>query len=204
MGLDISVVISTFGKDPKFPQLARERAIPSAQSFGVPVLYNHGTSLHGTRNLGLSQVETEHVVFLDSDDELAPGFFEHISQVTGDLRPPSINYVHENRTFMPKVAGHRHDCVGECLRFGNWMIVGTVARTELLREVGGWKDWETWEDWDLWMRCWLAGATITPAPAAVYRAYSTPEGRCRNLPQEVQTRVYHAIRSANLSPLYDK
>lgn len=198
---NISVVCSTFGNF-KWQLLAQERAIPSAKALNVPVIYNHGTLLHETRNLGLSQVETDWVVHLDADDELTPGFFEEMDKVDGDLRPPSINHVYENVTFMPRVVGqngvHTHTCVGECLIDGNWLIVGTVARTELLREVGGWKEWGTWEDWDLWLRCWIAGATITPVPSAIYKAYSTPQGRCKNLPQEELNRIYQEIKKANL------
>lgn len=202
---NVTIVVSTFGNF-KWQMLAQERALPNALSFGVPVLYNHGKTLHETRNLGLSQVETEWVVHLDADDELAPGFFEEMDKVDGDLRPPSVNHVYEKVTFMPKVVGrngvHNHVCVGECLPDGNFMCIGTVTRTELLKKVGGWKEWATWEDWELWLRCWLAGATITPVPKAVYKAYSTSQGRCKNLPQSEMDKIYNEIRRANLPHLY--
>lgn len=207
--IDCSIVISTFGNF-KWQLQAQERAIPSAKSFGVPVYYNHvgaDKSLHVARNMGLSQVKTEFVCHLDADDELAPGFFEHMSTVDGDLRPPSVNHVHQRMTFMPRVVGlkgvHQHVCVGECLTDGNWLVVGTVARTELLKKVGGWKEWGNWEDWELWLRCWVAGATITPVPNAVYMDYETPQGRNRSNTREEDARIYHEIRRANLPHLYN-
>ena len=204
--MDVSIVISTFGNF-KWQLLAQERAIPSAKKFEVPVIYNHGETLHETRNKGLYQVETEFVCHLDADDELAPGFFDHMSRVDGDLRPPSVNHVYENMTFMPKVVGlngvHNHVCVGECLTDGNWLVVGTVARTELLQKVGGWKEWGNWEDWELWLRCWLAGATVTPVPKAIYKAYSTTKGRNKSRTPEEDRRIYHEIRRANLPHLYE-
>lgn len=203
--IDCSVVISTFG-DEKWKTLAAQRAIPNAKSFGVPVIYNHGESLHETRNAGLYAVTTEFVAHLDADDELAPGYFDKMAKVDSDLRPPSVNHVHEGVTFIPRVVGlkgaHQHICVADCLVDGNWLVVGTVARTELLKDVGGWKEWPTWEDWDLWSRCWIAGASITPVPAAVYMDYSTPQGRCRSLPQAEQRKIYHAIRKTNFPHLY--
>lgn len=203
--LNVSIVVSTFGEE-KWKLEAANRALPNAYSFGVPVYYNHGITLHETRNAGLEKVETEFVCFLDADDELAPDYFEHMSQVDGDLRPPSVNHVYDHQTFMPRVVGlkgaHQHVCRSECLTDGNWLVVGTVARTNLIKRVGGWKEWGNWEDWELWLRCWIAGATITPVPKAVYRAYSTSQGRNKAKTREENTKIYHQIRRANLPHLY--
>lgn len=199
--IDCSVVISTFGNY-KWQLQAQERAIPSAKTFGLPVIYNHRDTLHEARNAGLFQVETEFVCHLDADDELAPGFFEHMSNAVGDLRPPSVNHVYEGVTFMPRVIGrygvHNHICIADCLEEGNWMVVGTVARTSILKEIGGWKEWGTFEDFDLWQRAWIAGATITAVPQAIYRAYSTPQGRCKNLPVSESTAIQRKICETNL------
>lgn len=199
--IDCSIIVSTFGSY-RWQLLAQERAIPNAKSFGVPVIYNHATTLHEARNKGLYEATTEFVCHLDADDELAPGFFEHMSKVDGDLRPPSVNHVHERVTFMPKVIGrngvHKHICVADCLAEGNWLVVGTVARTELLKQVGGWKEWGTFEDFDLWQRAWVAGATVTAVPEAVYRAYSTAQGRCKNLPVAESTKIQRMICETNL------
>jgi glycosyltransferase involved in cell wall biosynthesis len=197
MALDCSIVVSTFGNY-KWQLLAQQRALPSANSFGMPVYYNHGNKLHEARNAGLYKVETEFVCHLDADDELDPMFFEHMSKVTGDLRPPSVNHVYANMTFMPNVVGHNHICVANCLEFGNWLVVGTVARTKILKDVGGWKEWGTFEDFDLWQRAWIAGATVTPVPNAIYRAYSTPQGRCKNLPIEESTKIQRMICETNM------
>ncbi len=203
--LGITVCVATFGNY-KWQLLAQERAIPAAKALEVPVIYVHGETLHGARNDCLEQTKTEFIMYCDADDELDSEFFKHMEKVDGDLRPPSVNHVHENVTFMPRVVGlngvHNHICKADCLSDGNWLCVGTVARTELLKEVGGWKDWPTWEDWDLWTRCWLAGANITPVPKAIYKAYSTSEGRCKFLSEQESRKVYHDIRKANFPELY--
>lgn len=181
--LDCSIVVSTFGNY-KWQLLAQERALPNARSFGLPVIYNHGETLHDTRNKGLSEVQTEWVCFLDADDELEPRYFEEMEKAKGDLRAPAVRYTGFS-PFIPRVNGHSHGgCIGYCLREGNWCVVGTVAKTELVREVGGWRDYPVLEDFDLWQRCWLAGATVSPVPRAVYRAYSTREGRNLSVPFE--------------------
>lgn len=196
--MDVTVAVATYG-DPYWKDLAR-RAVASVPE-GVPFVHVHGPDLHSARNMALEQVETEWVCHLDADDELEPGFFEAIDQVDGDLRPPAVRYAydgHARGAAMPRVAGHRHLCEPDCLNMGNWLVVGTVARAELLRDVGGWRDWPCYEDWDLWLRCWLAGASITPAYEAIYRAHVHFDSRNRGTPRDVKEATHQAIVEANL------
>lgn len=179
--MNVTVVVATFGGS-EWEQLANDLAIPSAEDLGVRVIHAHAGALHDARNLGLEDVQTEWVCFLDADDELEAGYFDAMSKGTADVRAPSVAYVRNTRRqapYVPKVAGHHHDCAAGCLMDGNWLVVGSVARTDLVREVGGWRDWPMYEDWDLWARCWLAGATIEAIPAAVYRAHVRADSRNR-------------------------
>lgn len=204
MALDVTAVVSTFGH-PKWQHLAKTRAIPSANRLGVPVIYNHGSALYLARNEGLNSVKTEWVCHLDADDELDRNFFTEIEAVEGDLRAPAVRYVRSGSgapAMMPHVAGHTHDCVADCLDNGNWLVVGAVARTELLLQVGGWRDYAWSEDWDLWQRCWIAGAKIVAVPRAIYIAHTTPKGRNTSKTHTEKVRIHHEIRKANLPHLY--
>jgi len=184
--LDVTVAVATFGDD-GWRTLAEERAIPSAERLGVPVVHAHARTLHDARNEALAMVGTEWVCHLDADDELEPGYFDAMADGACDLRAPAVRYVTvlgpDVQPKVPRVAGHDHDCTGECLDAGNWLVVGALARTELVRSVGGWRDWPIYEDWDLWLRCWRAGATVEAAPEAVYRAHVRPRSRNRGMPQ---------------------
>lgn len=201
--MDVSVAVATYGAS-KWADLARRRAIPSAARHGVPVVHVHGATLHEARNRALATVTTEWVCHLDADDELEPGYFHAMAEGTADVRAPKVRYVvkgYPNRLWMPQVAGHRHDCTADCLPYGNWIVVGAVARTELLRSVGGWKDWPMFEDWCLWLRCHLAGATIEPIPAAVYRAHVRSDSRNRAPDREAKHTVHQAIARAYSVPV---
>ena len=184
--LDVTVAVATFGDD-GWRTLAEERAIPSAESLGVPVVHAHAGTLHDARNEALAMVDTEWVCHLDADDELEPGYFDAMAGGACDLRAPAVRYVTvlgpDVHPKVPRVAGHEHDCTGECLESGNWLVVGALARTELVRSVGGWRDWPIYEDWDLWLRMWRAGATVEAASEAVYRAHVRPRSRNRGMPQ---------------------
>lgn len=196
--MDVTVVVATFGEY-SWVELAHKRAVPSVE--GVPVLQPHGRTLHDARNEGLEAVKSEWVCFLDADDQLTPGYFEAMALGTADLRAPSVSYVKPNGNarppYMPRVAGHAHDCRPGCLRDGNWLVVGTVARTELLQRVGGWRDFAWSEDWDLWLRCHLAGASIEAIPDAVYRAHVRHDSRNRAPSREEKLAAHHAIHEAN-------
>lgn len=181
-----TVVVATYGRW-LWQRLAEHRAIPSAEAEGVPVIsvHRHDGTLAEARNACLEQVETEWVVHLDADDELEPGYIEALASGSADLRCPSIRQVMQHgqaygpEPFVPRVYGHKHECVAECLRQGNWMIIGTAARVDMLREVGGWEEWGWSEDWALWARCWMAGGTCEAIPEAVYKAYKRHGSRNR-------------------------
>jgi GT2 family glycosyltransferase len=192
--LEVTVVVGTFG-DEQYRRWAEDRAIPSVPE-GIPVVHVHGGTLAESRNAGLAQVKTEWVVFLDADDELAPGYMDAMATGSADLRAPSVRYVKGRRTqdpYVPRVAGHDHDCTGECLPEGNWLVIGAAARADLLRSVGGFREWDCYEDWDLWLRCWLAGATVEAIPAAEYIAHVRPDSRNRSNSMRFRNRVHVQI-----------
>ena len=195
--LDVTVVVATYGDD-EWAELAQERAVPSAEALGAYVVSVHGPSLHEARNAGLGLAHTEWVIHLDADDELEPGYLDEMATGTADLRAPAVRYImgpgRKWGTRVPRVAGHNHhDCRAECLLDGNYLVVGTFARTELLRNAGGWRDWPLYEDWDLWLRCYLAGATVETIPRAVYRAHVRADSRNRAPSRELKDATHRAI-----------
>ena len=202
--MDVTVAIATFGAE-HWRELAHDRAIPSAVALGTKYVHAHAGSLHEARNAALDMVGTEWVIHLDADDELEPGYVEAMAAGTADVRAPSVRYVSAPRQpvrpRMPMVAGHRHACTAECLQFGNWIVIGAAVRAELVRKVGGWRDFPWSEDWDLWLRCHLAGATFEAVPAAVYRAYVRRDSRNRAPDQGAKLAAHRAIARANGVPV---
>ena len=196
--MDVTIAVATFG-DEAWSELARRRAIPSAVQFGVPVVHVHADTLHDARNQAVDRVETEWVVHLDADDELEIDYLDALAAGTADLRAPSVRYVADSfpEPYVPKVAGHRHDGAAECLPEGNWLVVGSLVRTQMVRDVGGWRDFTWSEDWDLWLRCWLAGATVEAIPDAIYRAYVRPNSRNRAPQHAERIAAHRAIYEAN-------
>lgn len=193
--MDVTVVIASFGEQSWHTLAAR--AVDSAFAQDVPVIAVHGLSLHGARNAGLAQVQTEYVVFLDADDELRPDYCMILSTGTADLRIPSVQYVTPSERprapYVPNVPGHTHACIGACLLSGNYAVIGSMAKVSLLRGVGGFRDELAYEDWSAWLRMYRAGASVQTIPEAVYIAHVRPDSRNRNLSMEVKNRVHHEI-----------
>lgn len=197
--MDLTICVATFG-DASWVELAERRALPSARSFGVPVVHVHGATLHDARNAALDQVETEWVVHLDADDELEAGYLDALGSGAADLRAPAVRYVRPTSAaapYVPKVAGHRHACAAECLPNGNWLVVGSLVRAQMVRDVGGWRDFPWSEDWDLWLRCWLSGATVEAIPSAIYRAHVRADSRNRAPDRAAKLAAHRAIYEAN-------
>lgn len=206
--MDVTVIVATHGT-PEWQQLAEQRAVPSAID-QAPLIRLHlpdGT-LTETRNRALEQARTEWVIYLDADDELEPGYVSALSHGSADLRAPAVRYVSDRRprptARVPRVAGHTHTCSAACLPDGNWLVVGTAVRAQMLRDVGGWRDYDWSEDWDTWLRCWRAGATIEAIPQAVYRAHVRLDSRNRAANRDTRTRCHHEIHRANFPELYAK
>lgn len=201
--MDVTVVVATYGDD-SWHRLAWERAIPSVEALGVPLIHAVGANLADARNAGLERVSTEWVCFLDADDELEARYFDRMASGFATLRAPAVRYIRDGRSRparVPKVAGHTHRCSADCLIWGNWLVIGTVAKTEVVREVGGFRDFDWSEDWDLWVRCWQAGASVEAIPSAVYRAHVRPDSRNRGPSREVRHAQHQAIARANGLPV---
>lgn len=194
----VTVVVATFGSD-EWAELAQERAIPSAER-QAPTIHVHGDTLAESRNRGLARVKTPFVIHLDADDELTEGYVETLLTGQADIRAPSVQYVKGGRPrqpYVPNVWGHHHDCTADCLEHGNYIVIGAMARAQLLRDVGGWRDFDWSEDWDLWLRCHLAGGSFETIPAAVYRAHVRDDSRNRAPNQQAKLAAHQAIYAAN-------
>lgn len=200
---DVTIAICTFG-DEMWRELACERALPSAEAQGVPIIQVHGETLQGCRNEALDRCETPWLIYLDSDDELEEGYVEAMLAGRGDVRAPSVRRVTKGRakkrTYMPRVYNHRHECRGRCLPLGNWVTVGAMSRVDLLKTAGGWGPEPVYEDWSLWLRCWRAGGDIRPCHDAVYRYWFAPTSRNHSLTMEERDswhwKIYDQVMAA--------
>jgi Glycosyl transferase family 2 len=160
---------------------ASESPVPATD--GVEVVRSELRLSHGrARNLGLSLVETEYVVFLDADDALLPGALARLVTAL-DGRPDCAalagGIVDSNgarwrtprRLAMSLARRQREFAWLNAV----WMLTPTqgcaIMRTAAAREAGGYADASSGEDWALGASlAFRGGIAFDPIPALMYRA----------------------------------
>lgn len=184
--MTVSVIVATYG-DPKWHELAKERAIPSIMQPGVTEFFyyhfNDG-GIAAARNVNAKAATGEWLLFVDADDEIAPGYIgamtaavEREANATRLLFTPAVQVIRSGRTPGPPTFFRQVP-----LRDANWLVVGTLIHRDLFWEVGGFPDYpHGLEDWALWSKCARVGATVVKVPGAVYRYHANPDSEHRKL-----------------------
>lgn len=189
MNDQVTVAIPIFGDVRVWLPRAREaQASVEAQTVPTYCRIIEGVDLADARNHALAVVDTEFVILLDADDALDPRYVEHMLAGDGDVRWPAVRYLDG------RVVAEASNPLPEW----NQVVIGAMARRDLLVEVGGFRDLPVLEDYDLWCRCWAAGADMRPCLDAVYRYHHTPTGRSGaavGIHDEWHRRIYEQYRT---------
>ena len=179
--MNISVLIATYGSE-DWRELAWSRAFPSAaaQTDDVQVFHDPEGTIASVRNELAQQAKGDWLLFLDADDEIAPGYLDAMRATYEQEQPdggtllltPAVSYVRKGKPAPPKFWG-------ECsFTTGNWIVIGTLVERRLFLEVGGFEEYpHGLEDWQLWAKCVKAGARIVKVPDAIYLAHTNPKSK---------------------------
>lgn len=190
----ISILVATYGED-HWREMALTRAFASAMKqdgdYEVVIEHQRKGDVATSRNRAAKKAAGEWLLFLDADDELAPGFIQHMERAIkrrdGNLLlTPRISYVvrgrHKPPRFWPVCS----------LKTGNWLIIGTLVPKNTFMEVGGFRPFpHGLEDWNFWSRCVRSGATIKKVPPAVYIAHHNSESAHHQLAKDRRKYMKH-------------
>lgn len=206
----IGVCIATYGDRSRWAPLA-ERALASVDRQTTRASFcrwYHGPNLHEARNRAASDVlndvtrlagvRTDWLCFLDADDTLDPGYLEAMARAVDGvdhdalIQPSTLGVYPDGREDPEPVL-----IPSKPLLDGNYMVIGTLIRTEQFQRLGGFRDWPCYEDWELWIRAWRDGAQLLACPEAVYRVGVNEVSR-NNCSRDLQIRTYNAIRGQYL------
>lgn len=179
--MTVSVIVATYGED-EWKVMASERAEPSVwrEQPDEVVMFHGGTTIAESRNEAATLATSTHLVFLDADDQFAPGYLgamrRALEQVSdGDvLLTPAAQVIRKGRPGPPAFFERR----GITLREDNWLVVGTLISRDLFNRVGGFCDYpHGFEDWSLWSKCYRLGARVLKVPEAVYLYHHNPQSK---------------------------
>ena len=152
---------------------------------------NHG--IPASRNAVLERVDTPHLAWLDADDLCLPGRFgaqlSTLDRGHDIVFTPVVEWLHGTPAIRPQlVPALSPEATPFHLLLGNpFMNPTMLARTEVLRELGGYRTVAS-EDYELWIRAALGGYRLhrTLRPFVVYR---------RHRAQTTQQASWRAARS---------
>lgn len=200
VAVNFSVIIGTYGNLDDWAALAA-RAHQSAEVqtvAPVDIIWEHADSLQEARNNGAAKARGDHLVFLDADDELDPGYLAAMSEAVwrNTVRSDCKTFLYQPATL--GIVDGREDAEAVMiperkLDTGNFMVIGTVVEKWMFDYVGGFYDWPIYEDWCLWIRCHQAGAGFVKVPEAVYRVNVNMASR-NNADRSVQVKYFNMIR----------
>lgn len=216
-GMTVAVVIATYG-DQDWADLARNCALPTADLEKPDELYlihDRIGSLARARNEGARRARSSHLVFLDADDELAPGYVRALrdaysvltiplkgeSEVAPfrtkpSLLVPRVQFISEDGDEGRPLFPNRHLPMEDL----NHCVIGTAVPRLLFQAVGGFRDdLPIYEDWALFLACKRAGARLVDVPGAIYRAHAHADSR--NNDREVALETYRRIRAEHMAAL---
>lgn len=144
--------------------------------------------LAGAMNEALALVDTEWMMAFGHDDVPADDMLDKMFAVSEDadvIYPTMVLTDDRLRT----IGMFNADVFcGNRLQTWNFVSGGFLARTETVRQAGGWRDLETFEDWDLHVRMFRQGARFKACPQAefLYRQHDSSR-------QHTQTREFESV-----------
>lgn len=162
--MDVTIVVATFG-DNRWVNIADNYALASTKYHfpEVPLVRVHsGSTLAEARNAGADLVRTEWICFLDADDELSKDYFDEMEKSDAELRAPRLLFDSPQGWQEPFNLKKRN------IDFGNPCPIGTLIKTSMFEDVGGFWEEPVYEDWSLFRRAWLLGARIDHTQAKYY------------------------------------
>lgn len=206
--MTIAVLVATFGSS-AWRTLGDRRALASVagqEADEVVRVHQDRGSVALARNEAAARSSADWLVFLDGDDELAPGYaaaMRGAAAAGGEdhLYTPAVSYAAGTRRKPPMF----HPQCDPSL--GNWMVIGTMVERAVFERAGGFDDrpeYGGYEDWALWIKCQKLGAAPVRVPDAVYVAHVDPRSRHRAGDRNAKLGWHFAVGRDHYPDLYDE
>lgn len=213
--VNVTVCVATFGSW-DWAERARPAILSAEPQADVVAVHRADGTLAAARNEAAGRAAGDWLIFLDADDRLAAGYVDAMATAVATVEWPEVvlwqpatrglhpdGRLDDEANIIPP--GHHSPLFPAPLLERNHLVIGTMVDRYLFHRVGGFADLPCLEDWDLWLRCWIAGATWRPVPAAEYLVGVNPGSRNMGDPRiagrvaaDIRRRYEPAARAAGL------
>lgn len=134
----------------------------ASDAFQAKLLRQPVSGAMAARQMGLDAVETEYVVFFDSDDAMRPELLSTAMENIGDndiIVWRRVVHKADGREFINRIS--RGSLLRRHLFNSLLSTLVYMSRTEFMRECGGWKgSLRGWDDWEVGIRLLLRNPRI--------------------------------------------
>ena len=129
------------------------------------------------RNLGFSQVRSDHVLVLDADNLIFPSTLTRLSSALDAERDASCAYGIVAKVGEPGLISYLPWDVEKLAR-GNYIDALAMIRRQAWQDLGGYGEYASlrgWEDYELWLKMAAEGrwGTFVPSFTGLYRVHAT-------------------------------
>ena len=186
--MTIGVVIGTYGSGDWYEdgEFCAEEAL--ATSGADKVVHIHDWSLAAARNAGAEEIGTDHIVFLDADDKLAPGYCDVLRTY---LEPGNLLYQPETLGWYgdEKYDEYSSFIPDRDMNVSNNLIIGTAVTASHMVQFD--PALPALEDWDFFLRMISQGAKVKQCPGLIYHVGIHDDSRNAN--EETQNISHNII-----------
>lgn len=133
--------------------------------------------LAGALNQALALVDTEWVVVFGHDDVPHEDMLDEMLAVSEDADVVYPSMVLADTDLRPQGVYNADVFCPNRLLTWNFVSGGFLARTDMVRKAGGWRDLDALEDWDLHVRMLRVGARFKACPEAKFMYRQVPGSR---------------------------
>lgn len=179
----VAVVIGYYGDEEVWRPLVERAARSVHGQAGAMEVGSYSTTLARARNAGAFGISADWLIFLDADDELAPGYVEAMlaaaeaNPEASIFKPATLGVYEDGSEDEKPVMIEKRN-----LLKSNHIVIGAMVRREMFTVSGGFRELPALEDWDLWLRLALEfDAKIVEVPDAVYRVHVRDNSRNKDL-----------------------
>ncbi|MDE6536457.1 MAG: glycosyltransferase family 2 protein [Muribaculaceae bacterium] len=154
------IVVDNDSTDATVPAVEKWKSAHESEDFSVKIVSETSPGAAAARNRGLLEVDTDYMLFFDSDDVMLPELaitvmeaFEKNKKL--DLVYWRTAYINAKEEVIPKRFA-KLDLIRRHIYNGVLCTISYAIRTSFIKRIGGWdSSLKAWDDWELGLRILL-------------------------------------------------